>query len=714
MSPATALAVAEETDPRSLLGSGGALGNRFRILRELGSGGMGTVYEVFDRERRDRVALKTLQNASARALARLKREFRTLVDFIHPNIARLGELHAQDGLWYFTMELVRGTSFLRHVRVPGRLRTIEIDHDAPTVDSIENGVIKPVAAVRGHCDEPRLRGALSQLAQGLVALHRRGKVHRDVKSSNVMVAEDGRVVIVDFGTVADVDEVSEYVTGTPSHIAPEQVAGARAGAAADWYGMGVLLYEALTGRPPFAGSSAEILEQKQVLEPVPPRMLARGVPEDLDQLCMELLAREPDARIAGADVLRRLRARETPAVRVTAPRGDVFVGRRTELRCLHDAFRDVRAGTARVVIVQGRSGVGKSALVRQFCDEARAEYPDLVVLDGRCHERESVPYKALDGIIDALSRFLATLPKHEAAALLPARVAGLASVFPILELVGAITDSKLVDDQVDPQERRLHAFRALRELFVRLAARGPVLLTIDDLQWADVDSLAMLAELFRAGGSRLLLVATLRLGADQIAKQTIERRLSGIELRTLSVAELCNEDALRLASILCKRCDAPPDVDVERIVAEAEGNPFFIGELVRCRGAATVDSSSGLSEVLWRRIRDIEPSARRVLEILAIASGPVAQGAVAIAAGTDYAGFCDLTATLRAANLVRAHGVRGSDLTELYHDRVREAILANMDRPRRRMWHRRLAIGLERSGARDTQRANYARTLIPI
>ena len=145
------------------------------MVRRLGAGGMGVVYEVHDRVRDEVVALKTLRRTGAADLYRLKREFRSLADVAHPNLVCLYELFVEDERCFFTMELVNGVSFVDYVRGP----------DGATVST------------------DRLRRALRQLVDGVSALHRRGKLHRDIKPSNVLVTPEGRVVILDFGLIAE-------------------------------------------------------------------------------------------------------------------------------------------------------------------------------------------------------------------------------------------------------------------------------------------------------------------------------------------------------------------------------------------------------------------------------------------------------------------------------------------------------------------------------
>ena len=147
---------------------------RFQIIRRIGVGGMGVVYEARDVELDLRIALKLLPNADAPALFSFKREFRSLATIVHPNLVALHELISDGATWFFTMEIVDGVDFLKHVR--------------------PNDTI----------DYNRLVDALYQITDGVSALHELGVLHRDLKPSNVLVRHDGRVAILDFGLTTDV------------------------------------------------------------------------------------------------------------------------------------------------------------------------------------------------------------------------------------------------------------------------------------------------------------------------------------------------------------------------------------------------------------------------------------------------------------------------------------------------------------------------------
>jgi eukaryotic-like serine/threonine-protein kinase len=787
---------------------------RFELLRVLGAGGMGVVYEALDRERGSKVALKTVRTLDAEALLRFKNEFRSLQDLQHPNLVSLGELLEEGGQLFFTMELIAGVDFFQHVRPrEGVEHPSEMPAPSPSVGSslfsslaaaphitTSPSSITPPPAVlaspvmlpppRGDSrssgdlaaggrlynessygssggfrerppslprlrpasksfNEVRLRSALQQVARGLYALHGANKVHRDIKPSNVLVTEAGRVVILDFGLITDVTagELGEGpgVVGTAHFMAPEQAAGKAVGTEADWYSLGVMLYLALVGCYPFQLTPDAALDLKQRVEPTPPGLLVDGLPTDLEALCRDLLRIDPAARPTGHEVLSRLGVDEGDSI--ARPKAllssATFVGRRAELSELDAAFADALRGRAMTMLVQGESGVGKSALVRHFLERLEGE---AVVLSGRCYEREAMPYKAVDELVDALSRYLRKLPPEEMAALVPANAALLSTVFPVLRRVDAIARTpRLPRGAVDPLEIRTLVFDALRELFRGLAARRPLVLSIDDFQWADADSLALLEEVMRPSeprsevdvtrppsvglSSAILLVATLRAGHDAAPTRTATASLLSLsDVRSLHVRSLPEDDAeelvrrllsdagLRAGGEVAAAPSAPgaapasssapslPVINAGILAREAGGHPLFIDALLRHRLAHGGDNGPArLEEVLWSRIQRLDAPARQLLELVAVSGRPLRREIAARAVGAEIADLLRLTAQLRGGNLVNTAVSSQGELIEPYHDRIRETVLSHLPESEQRAWNERLALALEGSSRVDLE-----------
>jgi serine/threonine protein kinase/tetratricopeptide (TPR) repeat protein len=660
---------------------------RFRLVRRIGAGGMGVVWEAFDQEHGRRVALKTLRTVSADALSRFKNEFRALQDLHHDNLVSLGELFEHEGHWFFTMDLVHGCDFLAWVRprVDGQPDPI-VDPSGADTEILGGGPVRgTVRSTRPgpRFHEARLRSALGQLARGVHALHAAQKVHRDLKPSNILVTDDQRVVILDFGLITEANDAAEdKLVGTVGFMSPEQASARAVGPASDWYSVGVLLYLALAGRLPFDGAADDVIALKQRVEPIPPLAICPDVPRDLDRLCADLLKVHPESRPDGAEVLRRLDQGDLPAL-VTPP----FVGRKRELEVLHAGHDEARAGRRAVVCLRGESGVGKSALAAHFTGSLR----NAVVLEGRCYERESVPYKGVDGAMDELAAHLERLGP-EIAELLPRDVGLLPRVFPQLGRVKAIADSSGPHaGEIEPQELRHRVFAALRELLRKLAERSSLVLLIDDYQWAGADSTALLAEVLRGPDAPpLLLITTVR---SDVRSDPVPTALSD-DLRLVEVEGLPAADALALADALLGSSAARPGV-ANAIAAEAQGHPLFIDALVRNSAAGASGRALKLEEALRERIDRLDPTARRLVEVVAVAGTPVQQSVAARVARLELSELVSHVSSLRGAHLVRTRGGRASDAIEPYHDRVRAAALAALTGERRHELHRELALTLE-------------------
>ncbi len=720
---------------------------RFAIERRLGAGGFGVVYRAYDRKRTSAVALKTLRRGESDALYRFKQEFRSLADISHPNLVALYELLSDAEQWFFTMELVEGVNFLEHVRgLPLRgpedsgastLRTalsMGASTPSPGVGSVAArdllrlglGASTDARPAAPACEAGRLRVALRQLGEGLHALHEAGKLHRDIKPSNVLVTHEGRVVLLDFGLVSDLGPEgflsSIHLVGTPAYMSPEQAAGRPVTEASDWYGVGVMLYEALTGARPFPGEFLDVLVEKQQAEPPAPSELVAGVPEDLDALCRGLLRKDPRERPAASEILGLLRSTapgRDEHLAATAPRAAPFVGRESHLAELALAFERTQQGGAVAVAVRGSSGIGKTALVRRFLEEVKRREPGAVVLSGRSYEQETVPYKALDSLVDALSQHLRRLPQAEAEALLPRDLLALARLFPVLRQVEAVALARRrVAAIPNSLEQRRRGFRALRELLSRIADSAPLVLFIDDLQWGDADSAALLSELLRPPDPPpLLLVGCFRIEGDSdnpLWKTLLGLRSSAspeLEVLELEVSELLPAEAEKLARALLQT-ERTSSVSAESIARESRGNPFFIDELARHvrEGAGLGDAvdmsiaggAVALDDVIWARASRLPEDARRLLETVAVAGQPidraVARRAAALAEDDQPA-----LAVLRVGHWIRGAGAVSEDQIEIYHDRIRQTIVGRLSQQDRETAHQRLAFALESSGVIDAE-----------
>ncbi|GAB4565667.1 MAG: hypothetical protein Tsb0020_16720 [Haliangiales bacterium] len=790
---------------------------RFEVVRKLGAGGIGWVYEARDRALKSKVAIKTLQRLSAVELLRFKNEFRLLQGIHHPNLVQLGELFEEDGLWFFTMELVDGEDLLSYVMAPRRAANARRNQRRALRQRARPGqraLGRRASSPWPGFDEVRLRRALRQLADGLYTLHRAGRVHCDIKPQNLMVCDE-RVVLLDFGLVSEIQpwnahsEQLDFVTGTPAYMAPEQARGLPATAASDWYAVGVMLYKALTGSLPFEGSGNALLRTKLTTDPEPPSRRARAlghdvqIPADLEALCLQLLQRDPDHRPPGGRVLAKLVGGSTAVIdlaALAAPSADIeaaLVGRERELNALRAGFHRCRGGHTTISFVHGRAGMGKSALIDHFARELR-DRDGALVLRSRCYERETVPYKAFDGVIDELVGFLdelcapaqpsigrgsgpiphPTRPNSigaddtdysDAAAdaaiaaelrgLLASEIDVLARLFPVLGLTlsgdaigNAGDDDRLPalptsrhetvdlsptaraqpDDAVDASALRRRAFAALRRLFACLSKRWPVVIIIEDLQWGDSDSAGLFAELLaRPHLANLMLVASYRHSDRDAApvaalRHSAERALDPRSRHQLAVEPLSDADGHRLALSIWEQLEryrvragdgpARGRAMAQAATREAGGSPLFIVEIMRhlATTRAPLDSlgqagAITLDQVINERRAKLDPSQRTLLDVIAVAGRPLPQAVALSAAGLSGAESNAMTA-LRAAHLVRTSGASLDSDVEIYHDRVRDAVLAHLSQDALRGHHGWLAETLDDWGCEDGEvLANHRR-----
>ncbi|MEM9454848.1 MAG: protein kinase [Myxococcota bacterium] len=644
---------------------GARLGN-YQLEQELGAGGMGEVFAARHVETGERVALKMLFSTTGTGLYRFKREFRVLADLSHRNLVHLFELVVpQGGPAFFTMELLDGQFFVDWVRGA-----------------------TPVGRLP---DLARLRRGLRQLVEGVSHLHAHDCVHRDLKPSNVLVTGEDRVVVLDFGLVSELSEPEKRVTrdrqvlGTPIYMAPEQARGERVGPAADYYAIGVILYESLTGRVPHEGSLLSLFVAKQEARVDPGAEIAM-IPEDLRALCVQLLTHDPDSRPAGREILERLRARD-----ISEAGPETFVGRREELSTLHAALGQVgeRAGAV-VVHLRGRSGYGKSAVVHRFRSGLRGV--DAIVLHGRCREQETVPYKGIDAIVDVLSSYLRRLPASERTRLRPADLAALIRVFPVFDDVWESPGPQ----SLGQREALKLGEVTLRKLLCAMSERFPLVVHIDDFQWADSDSVRLLEALVRPPREpRMLLVLSYRSkaeGSDSL-RDLMASKLLTMGAWVIELGPLPASDARRLASsLLWTRDPGARTTRAHTIALRSRGNPFFITQMVLNAGQLN-SADTDPDHFVSRCLADLEGDARRLLELVAVSGGPLYAPLACELAGVGDAAVRSLCGLgLLVHDPYTSEEEHGR--LEAAHDRVREVVLASLDAGRRALLHRRIGESL--------------------
>lgn len=631
---------------------------RFEIKRRLGSGSFGDVYEARDRNSGAIVGLKALKSSRPDWLHRFKREFRSVADLAHPNVIRVYELFCAMDQWYMTMELVDGLPFDEHLaRAPEQFES-----------------------------------CFRQLASAIEALHDTECVHCDIKPSNALVERSGRVVLLDFGLARSQRAMHHTaVAGTPHYMPPECGLGDPPSEAGDWYAFGVILYEALTGRPAFAGTDAELmsLKLKGVQQCVP-----EARPDADPKLCdlaVRLLSPVVSERPGGPEVVSLLSG-ETGLHALQLPVVDTgpFVGRDRELAILDEALEQ-SAHQEVLVAISGPAGIGKSTLVHAFSRRVRER--GVAVYEGRCHEAEAVAYTGLDGAIDMLCSDLRTRKDLDVGELVSEEAQVLPLMFPVLRRLEAFSRARGdVAAGLTPLELRRMASRGLCTLFTRLAAYQPVVLFIDDFHWATDDAARLLLDLLTPPAPPIVTVISYDESAVGRAL-ALDGFLTAVDHLTLPRfdIEVSPLERDHVAALVAARAGSTLDVDY--VVAETGGDPYLLSL------ALDVDDdqsqpTTDLSIVFRNQLAELSQAERQLLELVCVAAAPLTQNAACVASGLrDWSPVA--IDRLRREKLIRCLGQGRDGMVEPYHERVRETALTSITDEQHRALHLRLARFLE-------------------
>ncbi len=622
---------------------GQRLSNRYDIRAELGRGGMGVVYRAHDPLLNREVAVKLIPPTllSPDTEQRFQREAQLVAQMDHPAVVPIFDFGKHEGSLFFVMPVVQGTN-LRWFQREGELTLGEV---------IDIGV---------------------QVAEALEYSHSRGVVHRDIKPENIMVArEDGarvRVRIMDFGLARGATESritkTGTIAGTLSYMSPEQVAASGVDHRSDIYSLGTVLYECLTGEPPFSGELQSILYRIVHEIPQPPRSLGADINEDLEAVILACIAKDPGKRPQRAsevaDSLRRCQTRLhqsdlgksvvlTKTLMLPRVALSPFIGREKEQAELQKRLNGAISGECQFVVVSGEPGVGKTRLLDEIENLAKAR--KLLVLHGRSIEQDGAfPYQGFCEAIQEYFRIRDTASSPDNMIELSDVAPDLVSLFPMLteisEIRAAATgDSKLAQTGgslggSQGPETRTQVFELLARTLTRLAAGKPLILFLEDLHAAEISIEALQYIVRRLGPTPTMIVGTYR--SSEVSSRTHplirmldsfrgDRRFSAIALGPFSPAE----HRLFLETLI----GGPKLADslVEKLFEGTEGNPFFTKELVRSLldsggiskdqtgawslGAATDLSTGDLPATIQQAVeKRIERLPEELREILSIAS----------------------------------------------------------------------------------------------
>jgi len=566
-------------------------------------------------------------------------------------------------------------------------------------------------------------GIAKAVCRGLEFAHSKGVIHRDIKPGNVWLGADGTTKIGDFGLALAVDlsrlTQPGMMVGTVTYMPPEQAMGGKVTAKVDLYSLGAMLYEMVTGRPPFVGDdSVAIIGQHINTPPVSPTWHRADLPPALETLILQLLEKDPEKRPeSAAVVLQALEAieagkiekepsKETPAENPLYRR--VFVGREPELKQLQSAFDGAISGQGALMMVTGEPGIGKTALCEQLSTYVTLRGGRTLV--GHCYEAGSLslPYLAF---VEALRSYVLSRDPKDLREELGSSAADVARI------ISEIRERLKIKlrPQKDPEEERYRLLQGVSEFLTNAANVQPMLVVLEDLHDADKGTLEMLTHVSRnLAGARLLIAGTYR---DVEVDRSHPLSAALAELRRVStygrvLLRGLNADEVRRMMESITRESVPWGL-AEVVHRQTEGNPLFVQEVVRYlveegllarkegQWRPTKDTPlemsipEGLRDVIGKRLSLLSPECNQLLSVASVIGREFALDTLKVMAGIHEDIFVNGLKEAVRLSVLEERSQRGLVRYRFTHAFFRQTLYEEMIAPQRLKLHRQVGRSLE-------------------
>jgi class 3 adenylate cyclase len=667
---------------------------RYAVRRLIGEGGDKRVYLVHDARLDRDVALAVLKTdgLDQTSLARVRREARAMGRLgDHPHVVTVHDIGDEHDRPFIVSQYMPGGS------IEDLLRCAD-GHRLP----IEQAVV-----------------LADQICRALEHAHGHQVVHRDLKPSNVWLTADGTAKLGDFGLAAVVDRsrltLEGAMIGTIAYMAPEQALGRPADARSDLYALGALLYEMLTGRPPFLGDDAvAVISQHINTPPVAPSWHNPDVPRTLEALVLRLLAKAPEDRPESAAAVRRaLASIRTPGIPPPAPApedvpnpldrlaGGVFVGRESEMELLRAAVDEALSGRGRLLLLLGEPGIGKTRTAEELATYARLR--KFQVLWGRCYEGGGAP--AYWPWVQAIRSYV---HEHDHETLLAQMGSGVGDIAQVVSDVRERLPGLPTSPVLEPDHARFRLFDSVTTFLRNAANAAPVMLVLDDLHWADKPSLLLLEFLAHGmRGARLLVIGTYRdaeLGRQHPLSRTLGELARQQQSERVTLGGLTHQHVARFIELTAGV--RPPESLVAAVSRETEGNPFFVNEVVRLlvterrlerpegMRSPSVDIPQSIREVVGRRLDRLSAECNEVLTTAAVIGREFGLDTLERAGGPSGDALLDVLEEALGARVI-VEVPRQPGRYAFAHALIRETLYGALTATRRARTHRRIGDILE-------------------
>jgi len=687
---------------------------RYAILKKLGEGGKGIVYKARDTVLNRVVAIKMLKSAAAdeESYSRFIREAQAVAKLNHPNIVSIHDVGREEGKQFFVLEYVDGMS----------LRDLAATYP------------------EGKCDLETVLRIGIDVCSALQYAHSQGVLHRDIKPENILITQEGTAKLMDFGLAKMLGQPritqDGIIVGTVAYVAPEVALGKEADGRSDLYSLGAVLYETVTGKPPFLGEDPVKVIFGHVHDyPVSPSRLNPKLPQALADIIMKLLEKGPERRYqTAADLLGVLRGvgeeslREAlvpshrpslvvPIPRPLGAREVQLIDRVEEMDLLRKAVDKAVHGEGGVVFLYGEPGIGKTRLARELGAYARLR--GMQVLSGRCpalFKMDGVPpYVVWNEAIKDYLQVCTPERLYKVIGYYPSEVCKL--VPEIKQKLGTIPQSL----PISPEDERNRLFEAVSQFVTNISKEAPLLVILDDLQWTDQSSLLLLHYVARGVHKEsLLLLGTYRdTDIDErhplspvVAELNRERLLEAVPLRRMSLG-----DVSEMIKQILEQDDVPKEF-CELVYQKTGGNPFFVEEVIKSlkeeqlifreenkwkiKEASKIEFPETVKSVIKARIGRLDDESQHTLTMASFIGKDFTFKALREVTGLEEDKLLELMERIVKTGLVKEKVIRGEGIYSFADVIVRDVLHEEVSLLRHMKLHDSVGCALEKVYADKT------------